>query len=263
MSGGIQPNTKRSPASFRPVNLRATCRTEQGRSEFLHRYCHRMSDVEESFDENDSTVSPKKGKKKYYPFGTPTHNSVPYSKFAHLNNAQTQEFATQLSSTSSSLLVREPQPERPKRNPTKKTASKATSSADTPAPEVIPDAEGLEPCTKIACQQVIRTITELQFRNEVERDEIEDEYERLLQDLAGAEQEIAAAEAKLVTLNDIGSQLEMRSNQLQEKVESLQNTKDAQDTERNDINGKVQRWKIRFFVVVDHFTHLPCVASHS
>jgi predicted nuclease with TOPRIM domain len=73
----------------------------------------------------------------------------------------------------------------------------------------------------------------------VERDEIEDEYERLLQDLAAAEQEVVAAEGKLLTLNDIGSQLEMRSNQLHEKVESLQNTKDAQDAERNDINSKV------------------------
>ena len=77
------------------------------------------------------------------------------------------------------------------------------------------------------------------MKNEVERDEIEDEYERLLQDLALAEQEIAAAEAKMQGLNEVGSQLEMRFNQLTEKVDTLQNTKDSQDIERNDINGKV------------------------
>lgn len=198
-----------------------------------------MSD-NESF-ENENENSPKKGKKKYYPFGTPTHNCVPYSKFAHLNNAHTQEFATQLASSSSTLQVRDPEPEKPKRNVNKKTTSKTTSGSavEVPTEAAIPDAEGLEPCTKIACQQVLRSISDLQFRNEVERDEIEDEYERLLQDLSAAEQEIATAETKLVTLNDIGSQLEMRSSQLQEKVVSLQNTKDAQDTERNDINGKV------------------------
>lgn len=201
---------------------------------------HRMSDLEDSADEG---TSPKKGKKKYYPFGTPTHNSLPYSKFAHINNPQTQHFAAQLSSSESALQVREPEPQKPKRVAKKTTGKSAnnSTSAENPAPSAaIPDAEGLEPCTKIACQVVIRAISDLQTRNEIERDEIEDEYERLLQDLAAAEQEIAAAESKLVGLNEIGSQLELRSNQLQEKVDSLQNTKDAQDTERNDINGKVR-----------------------
>lgn len=201
-----------------------------------------MSDNESARD-NENDTSPKRGKKIYYPFGTPTHNSVPYSKYAHLHDAHTQEFANTLTTSSGTLMVREPTRERPKRNPNKKIAPKANTggnaSDNASAAETIPDAEGLEPCTKIACQQVIRAIAELQFRNEVERDEIEDEYERLLHELAASEQEIAAAEAKLVTLNDIGGQLEMRLGQLHEKVDSLQNTKDAQDTERNDINGKV------------------------
>lgn len=200
-----------------------------------------MSDTEAEYEEGSDSSAKKKGKKKYYPFGTPTHNSVPYSKFAHLNNPQTQEFATQLSSSSATLQVREPEPEKPKkaaRKPGSKSVPSATVASE-PAANAIPDAEGLEPCTKIACQLVLRSIAELQVRNEVERDEIEDEYERLLQDLAAAEQEIQTAEAKLVTLNDIGSQLEMRSNQLREQVDALQNTKDAQDAERNDINGKV------------------------
>jgi predicted nuclease with TOPRIM domain len=100
------------------------------------------------------------------------------------------------------------------------------------------------------CQTVLRSIADIQFRNEVERDEIEDEYERLLQDLAAAEQEVVAAEGKLLTLNDIGSQLEMRSNQLHEKVESLQNTKDAQDSERNDINSKVSTGQVIYCVLI-------------
>lgn len=200
-----------------------------------------MSDLEDS---NDDVTSPKKGKKKYYPFGTPTHNSMPYSKFAHINNPQTQNFAVHLSSSESNVQVREPEPRKAKRalkKPAGKTGTNSTATTEPPAAAEIPDAEGLEPCTKIACQVVIRAIGDLQIRNEIERDEIEDEYERLLQDLAAAEHEIAAAESKLVSLNEIGSQLEMRSNQLQEKVDSLQNTKDAQDTERNDINGKVRR----------------------
>lgn len=203
-----------------------------------------MSDLEDS---NDDEMSAKKGKKKYYPFGTPTHNSVPYSKFAHLNNAQTQDFANLLSSPTKTFEVHEPAPERraprrtttaPKKISNSKSATGATSLDDTAAAS-IPDAEGLEPCTKIPCQQVLRAIADIQYKNEVERDEIEDEYERLLQDLAANEQEIAAAEAKFVLLNDIGGQLEMRANQLNEKASALQSTKEAQDSERNDINGKV------------------------
>ena len=196
-----------------------------------------MTDLDESYDDENS---PKKGKKKYYPFGTPTHNCVPYSKFAHLNNAQTQEFAATLSSTTINNDIPEQQPERHRRVQKKIPAKGANSAsaADNPAAE-IPDAEGLEPCTKIACQQVLRSLADIQVKNEVERDEIEDEYERLLQDLALAEQEIAAAEAKMQGLNEVGSQLEMRFNQLTEKVDTLQNTKDSQDIERNDINGKV------------------------
>lgn len=198
-----------------------------------------MSDNEEDADDQ-SSFSPKKGKKKYYPFGTPTHNSVAYSKFAHLNNAQTQEFAANLASSGDSARVIEHVVVRPKRT-AKKTASKPATTpveADNAA-AAIPDTEGLEPCTKIACQMVLRSIADIQFKNEVERDEIEDEYERLLQELAVTEQEIATADAKFVALNDIGGQLETRANQLIEKAETLQSQKDAQDSERNEMNNKV------------------------
>lgn len=198
-----------------------------------------MSDLEDSNDD-ESTVK-KKGKKKYYPFGTPTHNSNAYSKFAHINNPQTQEFANLLASPTRTFEVHEAVPEkRAKRRPT--TSPKKASTKDAPAgddPATIPDTEGLQPCTKIPCQQVLRAIADIQYKNEVERDEIEDEYERLLQELATTEAEIAAAEAKFVLLNDIGGQLEMRANQLNEKANALQSTKEAQDSERNDINGKV------------------------
>lgn len=214
-----------------------------------------MSDLE---DDDDSIIK-KKGKKKYYPFGTPTHNSNAYSKFAHINNAQTQEFASLLASPTRTFEVHEAVPEkRAKRRPNtspKKSGSKSdVAAADDPA--TIPDTEGLEPCTKIPCQQVLRAIADIRYKNEVERDEIEDEYERLLQELATTEGEIAAAEAKFVLLNDIGGQLEMRANQLNEKANALQNTKEAQDSERNDINGKV-RHVFYFTVNNTHFTHTP------
>lgn len=198
-----------------------------------------MSDNDEDNDDQ-SNSSPKKGKKKYYPFGTPTHTSVPYSKFAHLNDPQTQDFAAHLASSEKAFEVVEPVVVRPKRT-TKKTPSKSTTTPAEAenAAAAIPDTEGVEPCTKIACQMVLRAMADIQFRNEVERDEIEDEYERLLQELAATEQEIATADAKFVALNDIGSQLEMRANQLHEKVDALQTLKDAQDSERNDINSKV------------------------
>jgi len=200
-----------------------------------------MSDLEDSNDED--TGVKKKGKKKYYPFGTPTHGSNSYSKFAHIHNPQTQEFASLLASPTRSFEVHEPVPEkRAKRRPaptSKKTGGKGDASKEADDPAAIPDTEGLEPCTKIPCQQILRAIADIKYKNEVERDEIEDDYERLLLELAATEQEIAAAEAKFVTLNDISGQLETRANQLNEKANALQSTKETQDSERNDINGKV------------------------
>lgn len=202
-----------------------------------------MSDLEDSND--DDVGGRRKGKKKYYPFGTPTHSSNAYSKFAHIQNAHTQEFASLLASPTRSFEVHEPAPEkRAKRrsvSPSKKPKGKGDAGKEVDDPAAIPDTEGLEPCTKIPCQQVLRAIVDIQYKNEVERDEIEDEYERLLLELATTEQEIGAAEAKFVLLNDISGQLETRANQLNERANTLQSTKEAQDSERNDINGKVYK----------------------
>ena len=199
--------------------------------------------MEEEEYEEENAGSPSKGKKIVYPFGTPTHNCTPYSKFAHIGDASTIRFAAQLaSSTESSFEPVEVVEKRPKRTSSPKRAASKTNAPSSPSEnvaEAIPDTEGLEPCTKIACQLVLRAIADIQYKNEVERDEIEDEYERLLQELAQSEQEIAAADAKMVLLNDMGSSLEQRHGQLMEKVTTLMTAKDAQDSERSDINNRV------------------------
>lgn len=203
-----------------------------------------MSTAEVETVEGDGESSPsslKKGKKKYYPFGTST--SQAYSDFAHIKNPSTQAFASTLATGDVGAPPIEPVQEKVRRAPKKASTSKPTTAQSTAPPEnpaaAIPDAEGLEPCTKIPCQLVLRAISEIVVKNEIERDEIEDDYDRLLQELAQSEQEVAAAEAKLQLLNDIGGQLEQRNAQLHSKVEALQASSEQQTTERNDISNKV------------------------
>mmetsp|Transcript_22690 Transcript_22690/g.37861 ORF Transcript_22690/g.37861 Transcript_22690/m.37861 type:complete len:702 (+) Transcript_22690:83-2188(+) len=199
-----------------------------------------MSDVEDGSDQG-SPNGKKVGKKKHYPFGT-SDSAHAYSAFAHISNPQTQHFATLLAAGGDTKIEPEIVEDKPKRKP--RAAPKASIGGksdpvvENPA-DSIPDAEGLEPCTKIGCQEVLRTMKDLVYKNEVERDDIEDEYERLLQELAYNEQEVAVAEQKLVTLNEIGAQLEVRHDALMEKVEELEETKDVQNTERNDVNNKL------------------------
>jgi hypothetical protein len=197
-----------------------------------------MSDVE---GEDDNSSVTKKGKKKYYPFGTPNHKTQAYSQFAHIKDPQTQIFATKLSAPTKTFEAVEPvEPERIKRAPTKKSPSKASTTAPAENPAAsIPDAEGLEPCTKIPCQLVLRAMADILYRNEVERDEIEDDYDRMTQELEEAEQEMRVAEQKLLQLNDVSNQLETRYKQLADKVEQLEKTKDAQNAESSEINNKV------------------------
>ena len=210
-----------------------------------------MSEYEEEEDDEETSPS-KKGKKKYYPFGTPNHTSQAFSTFAHLKNQHTQEFAAQLaysSTTYEAIEIAEVKPKKVAKRATSKTATSTAAAIVENPIAAIPDTEGLEPCTKIPCQLVLRAMADIQFRNEVERDEIEDEYERLLQELVVSEQEMAAAEAKMVLLNDVGSQLEQKHDQLVEKVTTLERTKDSQDSERNDINNKVLQCCLLFAIL--------------
>lgn len=78
------------------------------------------------------------------------------------------------------------------------------------------------------------------LRLKIEKLEIEDEYERLLEELKLSESEILVAEKSLEKVNDIGNILETKANTLQQQVEALEKTRDALTSERTDVNNKVR-----------------------
>ena len=200
-----------------------------------------MGDSEEEVSPSSKRVA----KKKYFPFGTPSHLNHAFSQFSHLNT-ETKGFAIGLATaTDVEAEVIEVKPQRrvvkrpPKPSMSSALGSKSADELD-PVNDGIPDAEGMEPCKQLPCQQVVKAIIDLQYQNEVERDEIEEEYQRLLLELEVAQKRIVTEEEKLVQLNEIGNQLEQRHNKLIGNVETLEATREALHTERSDINNKVR-----------------------
>jgi hypothetical protein len=220
----------------------------------------------------DDTDSPKKvAKKKHYPFGTPSHLHPPFSEFAHLPSS-TRNFAIalatatdvkpqvieelpRLASPSQTQRRRLPDPKKKKKKKNKNKKSNGEHSAEEDDEEddedeeedegdeddILTSGSGLQPCTKLPCQLVIRSIADLQYKNQIERLDIEDEFERLSQELRSSEQEIIQSEGRLDKLTDIGNQLEIKLNQIMSKVETLEKNKENLQTERTDINTKVSK----------------------
>ncbi len=205
----------------------------------------------------DETDSQKKvAKKKHYPFGTPSHLHPPFSEFAHLP-AATRNFAIALATATDvkpEVIEEPPSPSQqrrrlpsPQKKKKKKSKNKDGAEDDEEDEEddeeeeddILSSASGLQPCTKIPCQMVIRSIADLQYKNQIERLDIEDEFDRLTVELRQTEQEIAQSESRLDKLTDIGNQLEIKLNQIMSKVESLEKNKENLQTERTDINTKV------------------------
>lgn len=212
-------------------------------------------------DEAESSSPGKKvAKKKHYPFGTPSHLNHAFSEFAHLP-VETRSFAQVLATaTDVKAEVVDDEPKKPRRSlPTpkkkkgkkkkKKTAEDGEESVegeedeededDDEDSDSITNGSGLQPCTKIGCQMVIRAIADIQLKNQVEKMDIEDEFDHLSGELQMSEQDIVSSEAKLDKLTDIGNQLEIKLTQIMTRVESLEKTKESLHTERTDINTKV------------------------
>lgn len=193
--------------------------------------------------DDDSSPSRKVAKKKHYPFGTPSHLRHPFSEFSHLQN-NTRDFALDLATATdvhAEVIVEEPKKRRPLPSPQKLKAKKAAESDDLDQESLgsQTEASDMQPCTKLPCQLVIRAIGDLEYKNEVERLDLEDEYEKWVNELKFAEQDVKQSEVKVDKLNDIGNQLEIKLTQIMTKVEQLEKSKENLNNERSDINSKV------------------------
>lgn len=203
-----------------------------------------MGDQEENDNENTSTVTKRVAKKKHYPFGTPSHVHHPFSEFAHLA-VDTRKFAVDLATATDikpEVVEETPPKRRPRPSPTKKKASKKDDDDEGSVNDDGSKTEtsDLAPCTKIPCQLVIRAIADIEYKNEVEKFDLEDEYERLVNDLKTYEQDVLNSEQRLEKMTDFGNNLEIKFNQIMSKVEQLEKTKEQLLIERTEINTKVR-----------------------
>jgi hypothetical protein len=212
-----------------------------------------MADTDEEADNRTATSSSTKrvAKKKHYPFGTPSPAHRPFSEFAHLA-VDTRSFAIDLAGTGDiQAEVIEDEPKRKSRhsvNPHKPHAKHKHGEGDGEEDDDEHgsqskgdhSSEALQPCTKIPCQLVIRAIADVEYKNEVERYDLEDEFERYLEELQIFEQEVSQSEQRLEKTNEIGNQLEVKLNQITTKVEYLEKSKEHLSVERTEINTKVR-----------------------
>lgn len=204
--------------------------------------------------ESDDDVSMKSSaKKKYYPFGTPSHLHHAFSEFAHLTNDD-QPFANYLATATDiepevrdgleeeKKLQRQANKSRQARTkppPKKAAADEEDDEEDDDDGGDIPDMEGEAPCTRPPCLKVLSIIADLQFNNETERYMIEDEYEHLQSVLTSVEQQVKEADGKLQDVSEVTNQLELQYEQLLKTVESLEKSKEHMQLDRSDTNNKI------------------------
>jgi hypothetical protein len=209
----------------------------------------------------------KQSPKKQYPFGTPTHQSFAFSAFSHLS-LDNREFALKLALTTDEMINKENVSEKKKKLLRKSPKPIGTNNDNS---------DGLEPCSKFGCLNAVKAIAETKFRNQNEKQEIEGETERLMDDLRTNQQEVGSAEGKLARLSEVGNQLELKLNQLMVKVESLERTKENLNNERNDMNNKVYTSILLYFDIytllfsyyfyyrykIDYICHIKIISEFS
>ena len=202
-------------------------------------------------DDDDASIRSKIGKKKHYPFGTPSHASHPFSAFAHIQGKDNTAFAKSLAmATGIQAEIVEETPTRfqkPKKDTTRATRRRASSAEDGEEEEEevsplddIPDLEGMEPCKQAPCQAVLKALLDVQLKNRLERLEIEDDYDRLEEELESLQEDVVTGDANVEKKMEMANQLETTLNKLLEKVEKLEESKEYLTKERNDINNKVR-----------------------
>ncbi len=194
-------------------------------------------------DEPEEEIDGKRvPKKKYYPFGTPSHTHHAYSVFAHLK-AESKSFAIQLATATDiepEVVVEKRRRIVKKPKKVKGGEQPEDEKEEEVAADEIPDLEGEAPCVLLPCQLVLKQIVEVQAKNKMEKYELEDHYEQLMEELTSAEQDIASSEVRLKSLTEVGNQLESTLEKLSVKVESIEKTKDSLNNERSDANNKVR-----------------------
>lgn len=196
---------------------------------------------EEMNDLPSSSVNSRTSKKKYYPFGTPNHGKVPFSDVAHLSPTNIQ-FVVHLTGDQNKThdITEGNNLEKSNRlnNSTKKLILPEIS--DLSSIEGLPESEkGIAPCTRNDCKEIIMSILDIQKKNQIERDEIVHECEKMIALHQQLEEEAGMIEAENKRSITEGNILELRMKTLHNRLIKSQNAKATLDHERDELNSKV------------------------
>jgi len=200
--------------------------------------------------------------KRTYPFGTPFHGKHAYSEFAHLT-AQNKDFAMHINnegSTEKDMLstihsnfsdVSEPKSKPgklPKSSDKDKRKDKDESRKEKDLPPSLmkkmlvsdlQSEEGLKPCMRPECKDVISAIIVSQEKNRKERERITAESKHLISEIQQVEQLCALTDSEQKLCISEGAQLEKNLIQLGARKDTLERTKQEQAKERDELNNKV------------------------
>jgi hypothetical protein len=199
-----------------------------------------LSVENEETDHQNSTNLLSPNTKKYYPFGTPNHGKVPFSDVAHLS-PQNIQFVVHLASDTDKKLQQSSQ-EKFSSSRTLNSMKKMPSLVgdDLSGIEGMPESEkGIAPCARADCKEVIMSIIEIQNKNQVERDEIVQECEKMIQMHQQLEEEAALIESDNKRMITEGNILELRMKTLHNRLVKCQTTKSNLDHDRDELNSKV------------------------
>ena len=207
--------------------------------------------------EEEDFSSSSHSKKKYYPFGTPDHGKVAYSTISHLSPENIQ-FACQLASQN--LEIENKQFNKYEKNKLismKKVPIVSIPDPDLSSIEGMPESEkGIAPCLRADCKEVILSIIEIQNKNQIERDEIVSECEKMIQLHQQLEEESSLIESDNKRMILEGNILELRMRTLSSKLVKNETIKGSLDHERDELNSKVNNLKTLTILALSLFIYL-------
>lgn len=204
-------------------------------------------------DDDEESGIRRKPIKPEYAFGTPLRQKIVHSDFAHLGPDMVG-FATELAAhTDGGDLAKRPSTrDSPKKRKPRKRDKKpppgirpSLRAADRDAPE-IPGGEQpggkepLEPCERPECKDVLQKIQDIQFKNEMEREDILRICEDAVYKTEMAEEESKELEETVKAIHQDGLTLEESLEQLEEKLQKYEKRLAVQIQAKDELNNKVR-----------------------
>jgi hypothetical protein len=180
--------------------------------------------------ENSSATSVDAIKlKKSYPFGTPNHGKSAFSELAHLD-AVNRSFATKLGHSAPEPVYIRPPVEKPK---TIKPLPDAVLN-------IIPETKkGQAPCGRSDCKEVVNQIIDVVAKNQIERNDIIEECEKLIALHQQYEEDSYIIENDNKRLLTESNVLEMKLSKIQAKLGVKEQIKSSLESDKDELNSKV------------------------